>query len=74
MFAYMDILLLLGGFLISILIGWFVTRNYDNDLSESNSNIGVRRYLKFMLRWVSPIAIAFGLFVSVYDLVKPPIS
>ena len=58
----MDILLLLGGFLISILIGWFVTRNYDNDLSESNSNLSVRRYLKFMLRWVSPIAIAFGLF------------
>ena len=74
MFAYMDILLLLGGFLISILIGWFVTRNYDNDLSESNSNIGVRRYLKFMLRWVSPIAIAFGLFVSVYDLVKTPLT
>ena len=74
MFAYMDILLLLGGFLISILIGWFVTRNYDNDLSESNSNLGVRRYLKFMLRWVSPIAIAFGLFVSVYDLVKPALT
>ena len=74
MFAYMDILLLLGGFLISILIGWFVTRNYDNDLSESKSNLGVRRYLKFMLRWVSPIAIAFGLFVSVYDLVKPALT
>ena len=74
MFAYMDILLLFGGLLISILIGWFVTRTYDKDLSESNSNIGVRRYLKFMLRWVSPIAIAFGLFVSVYDLVKPAVT
>ena len=71
MFAYSEVLLLIGGFFISILLGWFVTRNYDQDLAECNSQIGVRRYLKFMLRWVSPIAIGFGLFVSVYDLLKP---
>ena len=72
--TYTKLFLQLGGFLICILMGWFSTRKYDEDLAGCNSKIGVRRYLKFMLRWVSPIAIGFGLYVSVYDLVKPAIT
>ena len=72
--TYTKLFLQLGGFLICILMGWFSTRKYDEDLAGSNSKIGVRRYLKFMLRWVSPIAIGVGLYVSVYDLVKPAIT
>ncbi len=64
------VLLILGGFVLSIFLGWIVPRKFDEDLSECNSNIRVRRYLKFMLRWVSPPIIAFGLIVSVIDLVK----
>tara|TARA_Y100001968_G_C19375605_1_gene727478 strand:- start:32 stop:1351 length:1320 start_codon:yes stop_codon:yes gene_type:complete len=68
MAGFFDLLLLLGGLLISILIGWFVTGTYDKDLAESNSSNGARRYLKFMLRWISPPAIALGLYISIKDL------
>ena len=69
-----NVLLILGGFLISVLMGWVVPNRYDEDLSNSNSNLGVRKYLKFMLRWVSPPVIAFGLIVSIYDLAQGWIS
>ncbi|KGG11892.1 MULTISPECIES: sodium-dependent transporter [Prochlorococcus] len=64
------VLLILGGFLLSIFLGWVVPSKFDEDLAGCNSSISVRRYLKFMLRWVSPPVIAFGLIVSVIDLVK----
>ena len=64
------VLLILGGFLLSLLLGWVTPRRFDEDLSSSNSDIRVRRYLKFMLRWVSPPVIAFGLIVSFIDLLK----
>ena len=66
--AIFNVLLILGGFLISILLGWVVPRKYDEDLAGCDSNQRVRRYLKFMLRWVSPPVIAFGLIISVIDL------
>ena len=65
-----QILLILGGFLVSIFMGWVIPRKFDEDLAASNSSLRVRRYLKFMLRWVSPPAIAFGLIVSVWDLCR----
>ena len=65
------LLLIFGGLLLSILLGWVVPRRFDEDLAKCATPKGIRRLLKFMLRWVSPIAIGFGLFVSVYDLVKP---
>ena len=68
MASFLDLLLLLGGFLIAILIGWFTSRVFDEDLAGCNSNLRGRRYLKFMLRWVSPPVIAFGLIVSLIDL------
>ncbi len=64
------VLLILGGFLLSIFLGWVVPRKFDEDLAGCNSDQRVRRYLKFMLRWVSPPVIAFGLIVSVIDLVQ----
>ena len=60
-------LLILGGLLIAILLGWIVPNRYDEDLS--NSNLRVRKYLKFMLRWVSPPAIAIGLYVTVLSTI-----
>tara|TARA_Y100001968_G_C19439516_1_gene761736 strand:- start:2059 stop:3387 length:1329 start_codon:yes stop_codon:yes gene_type:complete len=66
--AIFNVLLILGGFLISILLGWVVPRKYDEDLAGCDSDPGVRRYLKFMLRWVSPPVIAFGLIISIIDL------
>ena len=68
MASFLDLLLLLGGFLIAILIGWFASRVFDEDLAGCNSSFRGRRYLKFMLRWISPPVIAFGLIVSLIDL------
>ena len=64
------ILLICGGLLLSILLGWVVPSRFDNDLSGCNTPIGIRRSLKFMLRWVSPPIIAFGLTVSLFDLIQ----
>ena len=63
-------MLILGGFLLSVFLGWVVPRRFDEDLAGCNSDPRVRRYLKFMLRWVSPPVIAFGLIVSVIDLLQ----
>ncbi|WP_269623383.1 sodium-dependent transporter [Prochlorococcus marinus] len=63
-----QLLLILGGFLLSIFLGWVIPRKFDEDLSNSNSSLRVRRYLKFMLRWVSPPIIACGFIVSLIDL------
>ncbi len=65
-----QVLLIFGGFLLAIFLGWIVPRKFDEDLSGSDSSLKVRRYLRFMLRWISPPAIAFGLVVSVMDLLK----
>ena len=62
------VLLILGGFLLSILLGWVIPRKFDEDLASCETNPRFRKYLKFMLRWVSPPVIAFGLVVSLIDL------
>ena len=64
------VLLVLGGFLLALLLGWVVPRRLDDDLANCETPKGVRRWLRFMLRWVSPPVIAFGLIVSVVDLVQ----
>ena len=66
--AICNTLLILGGLLISILLGWIVPNRYDEDLS--NSNLRVRRYLKFMIRWVSPPVIAIGLYLTVLSTIE----
>ena len=62
------LLLVVGGFLLSILLGWVVPRRFDEDLSGCETPKSVRVLLKFMLRWVSPPVIAWGLIVSIWDL------
>ena len=64
------VLLVLGGLLLALLLGWVVPRRLDDDLANCETPKGVRRWLRFMLRWVSPPVIAFGLIVSVVDLVQ----
>ncbi len=62
------LLLIFGGFLISILLGWVIPRRFDEDLSICKSPNAIRQFLKFMLRWISPPIIAFGLILSIIDL------
>ena len=64
------ILLIFGGLLLSLLLGWVVPRRFDEDLASCETPQGIRRLLKFMLRWVSPPVIAFGLIVSLADLLN----
>ena len=68
--AICNTLLILGGLLISILFGWIVPNRYDEDLLNSNSNLRVRRYLKFMLRWVSPPIIAIGFYLTLVSTLE----
>ncbi len=63
------LLLIFGGFLLSVLLGWVVPRKFDEDLALCGTSIGIRSCLKFMLRWISPPVIAFGLIVSFVDLI-----
>tara|TARA_Y100001968_G_scaffold333921_1_gene401131 strand:+ start:11262 stop:12602 length:1341 start_codon:yes stop_codon:yes gene_type:complete len=63
-----NILLIAGGFFVSFLIGWVVPKTLDIELTNSGSSILVKNYLKFMLRYVTPIIVAAGLIVSIYDL------
>ena len=64
------VLLILGGFLVSFFMGWVVPGKFDEELNISKVGIKTTKYLKFMMRWVSPPIIAFGLLVSIFDLFK----
>ncbi len=68
--AIANVLLILGGFLVSFLIGWVIPKTLDKELINSGSSLIIRNYLKFMLKYVTPILVALGLIVSVYDLLK----
>ena len=68
--AIANVLLILGGFLVSFLIGWVIPKTLDKELTNSGSSLIVRNYLKFMLKYVTPILVAWGLIISVYDLLK----
>ncbi len=65
-----NVLLILGGFLVSFLIGWVLPKTLDKELTNSGSSLITRNYLKFMLRYVTPVLVAWGLIISVYDLLK----
>ncbi len=62
------VLLIFGGLLITVLLGWVSKRTFDEELIVSNTNRSIQNALKFMLRWVSPPVIAFGLIISIIDL------
>ncbi len=64
------LLLIFGGLLLSVLIGWVVPRRFDEDLAGCETPDRVRKVLRFMLRWVSPPVVAFGLIVSLFDLLQ----
>ena len=68
--AIANVFLILGGFLVSFLIGWVIPKTLDKELINSGSSLIIRNYLKFMLKYVTPILVAWGLIVSVYDLLK----
>ena len=64
------VLLIVGGLLISLLMGWSAPSRFREDLSQSGTPLGLRRVLLFSLRWVSPLVIAIGLVISLVDLVR----
>ena len=66
--SIVNILLIAGGFFVSFMIGWVVPKTLDIELNNSGSSIAVKNYLKFMLRYVTPVIVAAGLIVSIYDL------
>tara|TARA_B100000575_G_scaffold290582_1_gene294535 strand:- start:140 stop:1468 length:1329 start_codon:yes stop_codon:yes gene_type:complete len=68
--AIANVLLILGGFLVSFLIGWAVPNILDKELTNSGSSILIRTYLKFMLKYITPIFVAWGLLISIYDLIQ----
>ena len=65
-----DILLIFGGFLVIFFMGWVVPRKLDSELNASKVGMKTTRYFKFMMRWISPPIIAFGLVISFFDLMK----
>ena len=65
-----DILLIAGGFLVTFFMGWVVPGKFNEELNVSKVGIKTTRYLKFMTRWVAPPIIAFGLIISLFDLLK----
>ena len=64
------LLLILGGLLLALLLGWAVPNRFRDDLRASGTPAALQRFLLVMLRWVSPPVVAVGLVVSLLDLVK----
>ena len=48
------LLLILGGLLLALLLGWVVPGRFQQDLSDSSTPQHQQRLLLLMLRWVSP--------------------
>ena len=66
-----NVLLMTGGLLIAVLMGWVVPTLFLNDLKDSDaSSPQIRRVLIFCLQWISPVVIAAGLLISVVDLLR----
>ena len=63
------LLLILGGLLLALLLGWVLPARFQEELSHSGSPIWLQRFLLVMLRWISPPVIAVGLVISVIDLI-----
>ena len=69
-FSFGGILLIFGGLLISLLIGWVIPSRFKQELSQSGTPSALNRVLLFSLRWISPPVIAAGLLISVVDLIR----
>jgi len=68
------VLLIFGGFLVTFFMGWVVPGKFNEELNVSKVGAKTTGYLKFMTRWVAPPIIGFGLFISVFDLLKGWVS
>ena len=64
------LLLILGGLLLALLLGWVVPERFRQHLAESGTSPLIRRLLLVVLRWVSPPVVAIGLVISLADLLK----
>ena len=62
------LLLIVGGLLLSLLLGWVLPERFEQDLAESGTSPGLRRLLLVMLRWVAPPVVALGLVISVLEM------
>jgi len=63
------LLLILGGLLLALLMGWVLPARLQEELTHSGSPVWLQRFLLVMLRWISPPVIAIGLVISVIDLI-----
>ena len=64
------LLLIAGGLLLAVLLGWVVPERFSQDLDNSGTSPLLRQLLLVMLRWVSPPVVTIGLLISVADLVR----
>ena len=65
------VLLIAGGLLIAVLMGWVVPQTFLADLKDSEvTQPSTSGLILFFLRWVSPAVIAVGLLISVVDLIR----
>ena len=64
------LLLILGGLLLALLLGWVVPDRFQQDLRESSTPAQLRRLLLVLLRWISPPVLALGLVISLVDLLN----
>ena len=64
------LLLILGGLLLSLLLGWVLPDRFRKDLDASGTPPVLQGLLLVMLRWVAPPVVAVGLVLSIVDLVK----
>ena len=64
------LLLILGGLLLALLLGWIVPDRFQQDLRESSTPAQLRRLLLVLLRWISPPVLALGLVISLVDLLN----
>ena len=64
------ILLMSGGFLVAFLMGWVLPKSLDTELKTSGSSVFIRFYLKLMLRYVTPVVLAWGVLISFYDILN----
>ena len=65
------VLLIAGGLLIAVLMGWVVPQTFLADLKDSEvTHPSTSGLILFFLRWVSPVVIAAGLLISVVDLIR----
>ena len=61
-------LLIGGGFLVAFLMGWVLPRLLETELEKSGSSLKTKYYLKFFLRYITPVLVAWGFLISLYDL------